>query len=50
MILVLAGAGSNWPPEWLPGPVRLVRIVSLSWSPVKNRTVDLLLTMHADFV
>jgi len=21
-ILVLAGTGSNWLPEWLPGPVR----------------------------
>ena len=23
-----------WPPEWPPGPVRQVRIISLSWSPV----------------
>src|SRR6266852_4502631 len=28
------GAGSIWLPEWLPRPVREVRIISLSWSPV----------------
>jgi hypothetical protein len=31
---VLAETGSSWLPEWLQGPVRLVRINSLSWSPV----------------
>src|ERR1700730_5177206 len=33
-ILVLAGTGSIWPPEWPPRPVRDIRISSLSWSPV----------------
>jgi len=32
--MALAGAGSNWPPEWPPEPVRDVRIISLNLSPV----------------
>jgi len=37
----------SWPPNG-PEAICCVRITSLSWSPVTESNLDLLLTMHAD--
>jgi hypothetical protein len=36
----------GWLPDWLPAPFELVRFMTLTRAPLRNRTVDLLLTMN----